>query len=225
MMSTLSHPLVTAYLDRLHAESARLPGDQGRELLADIREHLHTALGAEPTEAQVRETLDRLGDPAELVDAAGGAPAGGRTGGYASGYPGGDVGAPGAPGTGAPPRGSHREAIAIVLLVAAGVLFPVWFVSLPLWIAGLVMIAVALRWDLGHKLLAVASWGLLPAMLWIVVGFTAFATYECTDAPCTPPEGSATRLTLFLVAGVLYLAFLIWASLRLARAAKRSDPA
>ena len=39
MTTTARHPLVEDYLRRLRTESARLPTDQARELLADIDEH------------------------------------------------------------------------------------------------------------------------------------------------------------------------------------------
>lgn len=206
MMSTLSHPLVTDYLDRLRAESVRLPADQASDLVADIRDHFASALGDAPTESQVRETIDRLGEPAELVDAAGGSTAGG----------------PGAPGAVAAPAKdtSGREAVAAALLVGAALFFVVWFVSLPMWVAGLVMVALAQRWTAGEKLLALASWGTLLPVAWVVMG-AGFAAFECSDAACTPPPGNTALLIGSAIVGVLYLAFVAWASWRLVRGARR----
>lgn len=66
-----SRNLVDAYLAELAGAAATLPGGRGTELVAEVREHIETALGAEPTidEAAVRNVLDRLGSPAEIVAA------------------------------------------------------------------------------------------------------------------------------------------------------------
>lgn len=73
MMTTQTHPLVHDYLQRLTTESRRLPADQAAELRTDIEAHLGEALPHGASEAEVRQVLDRLGSPAELVTAAGGA--------------------------------------------------------------------------------------------------------------------------------------------------------
>ncbi|WP_156050998.1 HAAS signaling domain-containing protein [Allokutzneria albata] len=64
--------LIRGYLDRLHAAARALPEDRGRELIADVAEHLAVALGdpAVTTEADRRQVLDRLGEPEEIVRAA-----------------------------------------------------------------------------------------------------------------------------------------------------------
>jgi len=72
MTTAARHPLVEDYLKRLWAEAARLPVDQARELVADIDEHLLAALPHDASEAEVRNVLDRLGTPGELVSEAGG---------------------------------------------------------------------------------------------------------------------------------------------------------
>ena len=74
MMTATDHPLVQDYLARLREESRRLPLDQARELEADITEHLQAALGEDPGEVRVRDALDRLGSPSELVAEAAGTP-------------------------------------------------------------------------------------------------------------------------------------------------------
>ena len=58
---------VEDYLKRLDAASRRLRRVDRRELRAQIEEHLELALPVEPSEAEVRTVLDRLGDPEEIV--------------------------------------------------------------------------------------------------------------------------------------------------------------
>ncbi|MCP3799289.1 hypothetical protein NLX83_08475 [Allokutzneria sp. A3M-2-11 16] len=64
--------LISGYLDRLEAAAKVLPHDRGRELIADVAEHLAVALDDPDvtTEADRRQVLDRLGEPEEIVRAA-----------------------------------------------------------------------------------------------------------------------------------------------------------
>lgn len=209
MMSALRHPLVTDYLDRLHAEAARLGGPEARELEASIREHFEEALEPDPSEVRVRETIDRLGDPAELVDAAGGAGVVGRPGEAADDR------------TGGPDRGrsGNRESLAAVLLIGSAVLFLLWFVAWPMWLAGIVLVALAQRWSPGEKILALASWGTLLPAVTTVIGIAGFALLEveCVGDECTTPDAGGGSPWVFLVALVLYLGFVGWATWRLTR--------
>ncbi len=64
--------LVRGYLERLRAAAAGLPPERREELLAEVREHIGAALSAEPgepTEVSVRNVLDRLGPPEDIVRA------------------------------------------------------------------------------------------------------------------------------------------------------------
>ena len=70
MNTETPHALATDYLAQLDHESRRLPADQAGDLVADIREHLSSALTGGESEARVREVLDRLGSPRALVDEA-----------------------------------------------------------------------------------------------------------------------------------------------------------
>jgi len=153
MTTAARHPLVEDYLTRLRAEAARLPADQARELVADIDEHLGAALGPDPTEAEVRNVLDRLGTPRELVTEAGGASA-------------------------TPPSGQQPFASAsgaIICLVAAEILSLLLPLSVPLWILGLVMMARATVWTEREKLLGMLGLGTgLPfALVWLAVSTMA----------------------------------------------------
>ena len=62
---------VHEYLARLEAAAAGLPTERRTELIGEVREHIEAAISEEavPTEAAVRNVLDRLGSPEEIVAA------------------------------------------------------------------------------------------------------------------------------------------------------------
>lgn len=64
--------LVDDYLRRLEHAAAHMQRARRSELVAEIREHIETALGQERPveEAAVRNVLERLGAPEDIVDAA-----------------------------------------------------------------------------------------------------------------------------------------------------------
>ena len=78
-MTTHSNPIVADYLRQLERASASLPRARRSELLAEIREHIDDALleAGSADEVAVRNVLERLGSPDEIVAAAG--PASGPT--------------------------------------------------------------------------------------------------------------------------------------------------
>ena len=128
--------------------------------MADIDEHLGAALGPDSTEADVRNVLERLGTPRELVTDAGGAPA-------------------------APPSGPKAFASpsgAIICLVAAEILSLLLPLSVPLWILGLVMMARATVWTEREKLLGMLGLGTgLPfALVWLAV--STMAVSSCSSS-------------------------------------------
>lgn len=66
-----THPLMTAWLDRVAALAANLPPDQRDELLADLEDHLDQSLpSADATAAEVQRVLEALGHPNDIVAAA-----------------------------------------------------------------------------------------------------------------------------------------------------------
>lgn len=210
-MNALDHPLTQDYLRRLHDQTARLSVDEGRELEAQIREHLTEALGADPTEATVREVLDRLGEPAELVDAAGGAvPGAGWATGLDAQYP------------------PWREVGALVLLGGAALLFWLPPVNLLMWLAGLVLLVIARRWTVGEKV-----WGavVLGLSWWfpLLMGAASFVAVEqsCTmDAAgttvCTGGDDGTTVLNIVTTSAlVLWVVLYVWTLVHLARSAAR----
>jgi hypothetical protein len=64
--------LIAEYLGRLEEAAAHLQRARRNELIAEIRGHIETALRQEQAadEAAVRNVLDRLGPPEEIVEAA-----------------------------------------------------------------------------------------------------------------------------------------------------------
>ncbi|MGL5811549.1 MAG: HAAS signaling domain-containing protein, partial [Nocardioides sp.] len=145
MMTDHRHPLVAGYLDALATEVRRLPSDQARELMADIAEHLDAGVGDAANEAEVRNALDRLGTPRELVDAA--APTS-------------------APGN-EPARPGWIEAGAVIGLLVAELLFVILPVSLVAWIAGLVLLAVSKVWTAPQKVLGFVGLGTGFVAAWL----------------------------------------------------------
>jgi hypothetical protein len=66
------HPLVAGYLRSLDGAAKVLPRRERDELVSEIRGHLDEALSPEASEADVRNVLDSLGPPWDIVAAAGG---------------------------------------------------------------------------------------------------------------------------------------------------------
>lgn len=71
-MNVRTDPLVDDYLRRLDAAASVLPADRREELLSEIRDHLQEALFRTPAgdPVAVRNLLERLGTPEEIVAAA-----------------------------------------------------------------------------------------------------------------------------------------------------------
>jgi hypothetical protein len=72
MTSMQTDRLVDDYLRRLEAAAAHLQRSRRAELVAEIREHIEAALRQEDAanEVAVRNVLERLGPPEEIVEAA-----------------------------------------------------------------------------------------------------------------------------------------------------------
>jgi uncharacterized membrane protein len=110
-----AHPLVEGYLRSLDGAAKVLPRRERDELVGEIRGHLDEALSPDASEADVRNVLDSLGTPWDIVAAAGGQTTTVRRG--------------------------AREVFALILLVTGGFPVPIlgWFVGLglliwsPLW--------------------------------------------------------------------------------------------
>lgn len=207
------HPLVADYLARLTAEARRLPSDQARELIADIEEHLSTGLADGASEIDVRNALDRLGTPQELVAAA-------------------------APVVFAPSptkRSGWFEAGAIICLVGAELLFFLVPIAAVAWIAGLVLLAMSSVWTFREKVIGFLGLGtgFLAGFGIIFASLVTFRTSSCSGtqemAADGAPIGEATIscdsglewiniLAITLTLGYfLFQIFALWVLIRAAR--------
>jgi hypothetical protein len=169
--------VVRDYLGRLHAAGWGLAPARRDELVAEVREHIVEALRAETAagnqgEAVVRNVLERLGPPEDIVRAesesqlygAGSAPPG-----YAP------VGPPGQAAGPAPPYALESpwgpvEIAAVLLLALGGFVLPVFG---PL--IGLVLVWVSSQWTRTQKVVG-SVFGLLP-VLWIFSTFFFVARF------------------------------------------------
>ena len=152
--------LVRDYLGRLEAAAWPLPTERRAELIGEMREHIDAALreAGRNDEVTVRNVLERLGRPEEIVaaEAEPGAAA-------ASWF----AGPAGQTATSASPWGA-MEVIAVILLTIGALFLP--FVG-P--ILGLVFVWASTRWTTRDKLIAtgiVAVLLLLPILLLMGVG-------------------------------------------------------
>ena len=62
-------PIVEAYLDDLRRALAGLPRAKADEVIAEVRAHVAAALPPDHTEADVRNVIEQLGEPAEIAAA------------------------------------------------------------------------------------------------------------------------------------------------------------
>lgn len=69
MTTSTMHPTAAAYIKRLRQAARPLPRAPRQELIDDIEAHLREATSADSSEADVLATLDRLGEPEEIVAA------------------------------------------------------------------------------------------------------------------------------------------------------------
>jgi hypothetical protein len=187
-MQTTTHPLIDDYVDRLHAALADLPPERRHEIVEEIQDHIDDAsAGTEPTEAQLRTLLDRLGDPADIA-----AEARERL----------DVMPP-------PPVPRRRlEAVALVLLLPGSLLVP--FIG---WVIGVVLVWMSDIWDTRDKWVAtlLPPGGLFTGL--IVSAMPVWDSETCSGGEtaagrswehCTGGPSNAQR-----IAGVVLALFLI----------------
>src|SRR5690348_3828948 len=130
-MSTDDDQLVEDYLRELRNAARGLPADRRDELIEEITAHIAEARQSDGSPLAVRNILDRLGDPADIVRAAADTPAGSPAWsgapGSAAGHPAAAV-PPGRAGAGA------LELAAVLFLLLGGIVIPVlgWFVGVVL---------------------------------------------------------------------------------------------
>jgi uncharacterized membrane protein len=145
----MSERLVEKYLGELKGELHDLPPSRRRELLAEISDHIDVALAQTPDhdEAEIRNVLERLGDPADIAQEAR----------QRFGVP--------------PARSGAFEVAAVILLPIGGVVIPVLG-----WVAGVILLWTSRVWTTREKLAGTLLFPgglLLPILLLTgVVGVT-----------------------------------------------------
>jgi hypothetical protein len=181
------HPLAEHYLRRLRAAGRQLPPERLAELLAEIEGYLSESVAPGASEQAVREALERLGSPGEIV---------------AAERPFGDAPAH---------RRSRREWGAVILLPLGGFVFGVG------WLIGLVLLWSSRLWTAREKLIGtlIVPGGIASTLLVVVLTGTKRRCTELgarlgpSAAPigqpsihCTPSGGPSTA------AAVLHIALL-----------------
>ncbi|MGI5485044.1 HAAS signaling domain-containing protein [Streptomyces lavendofoliae] len=135
------------YLRRLEVAVRHLPPVQRRELVAEIRDHLYTSLAEEerPGPAELRNILERVGDPQEIAEAALIPPATSR--------PGGELEEEG--------PDSDSGLLTLSLLLFGGFLCAIG------WLVGVALLWSSRRWTVAEKALgtALVPGGLLTPFL------------------------------------------------------------
>jgi hypothetical protein len=126
MMMRTDDGAVKSYLERVDRELSALPNSKRAEIVDEIREHIGEAVAADPprNEADLRNLLDRIGDPSEIA-----AEARERFGIHAK-------------------RPGAMEAITIPLLLIGGIVIP--FLG---WVAGVIMLWLSDVWTTRDKLI------------------------------------------------------------------------
>jgi hypothetical protein len=174
--------LVRDYLARLEAAAAVLPADRRTELVDDIREHIDCALAeADPMdEAAVRNTLERLGSPNDIVAAEGDGPPATPDSGRTATRP--------AIGNG---RALSVETKALLLLTLGALVLPFIGPILGLW-----FVSASSRWSLTQKrtaALMVLILLVMPAVLIIPALVSGELTWVVTSGgfalPFIPMSG------------------------------------
>ena len=189
--------MVTAYLRRLRRAARGLPRARRQELLDQVTEHItqaqeHGAPGAGP--AELRNVLERLGEPEDIAAAAGG-PAAARPG--------------------------RWEVATVIVLLAGGLAGLV--AGLPgagvAWLVGVVLLWASPRWRWPDKLLGTLVWpgGFAAPFLLLTLGTTT-TSQSCSGGPgqptvCTgspgpsfPPPWLGIAFTVILVAAPVVVA-------------------
>jgi hypothetical protein len=241
-MSTDDDQLVEDYLAQLRAEALVLPDDRRDELVEEITAHIAEARQSDGSPMAVRNILDRLGDPADIVRAAADTPPGSPAW---SGAPGSGAGHPVAAAA-LPGRPGPLELAAVLFLLLGGIVIPVlgWFV-------GVVLLWLSPRWTAKDKLLGTLVWpgGLLAPALLVVAGaaagLMATSVTTCTSgdsvaAPVSSSQETVTQaathcttsggiglppwlvITLSLILLILAVAGPLWTASRLLRRARQS---
>jgi hypothetical protein len=175
---------VERYLHELDEELQDLPPTRRRELLEEIREHIGSALDEAPSreEAEVRNVLERLGDPAEIAEEAR------QRFGIRRAEPG------------------LRETLALVLLPIGGVVVPVLG-----WIVGAILLITSRVWSSQEKAIGLLLFpgGLLPAFGLGLVAGQRCSSVEVNGVVTESCSGGMSPVAAWAILAVL-VAVPIW---------------
>ena len=178
-MNTTENRAVKSYLRRLDTALHDLPAARRREIVAEIETHIAeelTQLPAEPTDAQVMDLLDRVGEPEAIAAESREASGSDR------------------------PKAGALETATLVLLLIGGLILPIIG-----WIVGAVLLWISNVWTTRDKLIGtlIVPGGLaLPFALGFlssgsvevcvskpVIGGNASSHVQQLAADCTYSEG------------------------------------
>jgi hypothetical protein len=157
-MSATADQLIERYMKHLRIELDDLPRAQRRELEQEIAEHIAEARAELPSEseAEIRNLLDRLGDPADIAVEA-------------------------RERFGVQPRRSGTlEIVTLILLLIGGVVLPVIG-----WVVGVVLLWTSNVWTAGEKLLGtlVVPGGLALPFFLLTLGTSGEACGQLDGGP------------------------------------------
>jgi uncharacterized membrane protein len=185
--------LIEDYLRRLRTTARRLPRKSREDLLAQVRAHIAEARAAGETDSEVvtRNLLERLGDPGQIVAAAGAE----------------------APGESRPRLGG-MEIVALILLLIGGVIF---FIG---WFVGAVLLWASPRWSRRDKVLGTLIWPLglvFPVIVGGALSLVSVGTTSCSNSGMLTNCGAAVNVwpawlvaTMFAVLIIAPIATAIW---------------
>jgi len=193
--------LVNDYLARLTAAGWGLSPARREELVAEVREHIDEASRVGRAEghlgeAEVRNVLDRLGEPEEIARAA-----------IEQESP-----APQAPQPSQPtPQSTNlRDISTVLLLMFGGLLLGIG------WVVGVALLWSSPRWQTRDKWLATLVWPFGYAGVFILGGAMAFVSTSasvCTSSPAVragaPVHETCTESGFSLPGWVGFLIFLV----------------
>jgi uncharacterized membrane protein len=173
MTTNTQDRLVEDYLRRLERAAAGLTATARAELLGEIRAHIAEARAEHDDETGVREALDRLGAPEDIVAEAGG-PVVPRS------------------ATEVPQRlRPDRELVAVLLLTVGSVILP-----LVGWLAGVVVMWSSNRWRTREKILGtLAIPGGLGTMVMGTLIWLTFASSSCVEGDFVQDGGNGVVRT------------------------------
>jgi uncharacterized membrane protein len=179
-MSSTPDQLIERYMKHLRVELEDLPRDRRRELEQEISEHIAEARAELPSEseAEIRNLLDRLGEPADIA-----AEARQRFGVR-------------------PRRSGALEVITLILLLIGGIVIPVIG-----WLVGAVLLWTSQVWTAREKLIGtlVVPGGLALPLFFEFIATSSEACGQLNGGPVTCSGGPSTAhqvLVIVLMVGL-----------------------